>query len=177
MQTRLAIRREAFRLFDKQGYANTTVEQIAEAAEVSPRTLYRHFGVKEALLVSDNQSTPIVDAFVDAPSELSAVGAYRYAVAAVFGAFSPEEREDAVTGQQMLYQVPEARGLIYTTYIRLIALIEEALVRRGGDPCDQVERRVMAGAIVGVLMAFSHKNPMPEDALQEALTVLEDLLR
>lgn len=173
IQTRLAIRREAFRLFDKQGYANTTVEQIAAAAEVSPRTLYRHFGIKEALLVSDDQSTPIVDAFVDAPGDLSTVGAYRHAVAAVFGAYSPEERDDAVTGQQMLYQVPEARGLIYTTYVKLIALIEEALARRGGAPGDETERRVMAGAIVGVLIAFSHNNPMPEEAILEALSVLE----
>ncbi len=173
IQTRLAIRREAFRLFDKQGYANTTVEQIAAAAEVSPRTLYRHFGIKEALLVSDDQSTPIVDAFVDAPGDLSIVGAYRHAVAAVFGAYSPEERDDAVTGQQMLYQVPEARGLIYTTYVKLIALIEEALARRGGAPGDETERRVMAGAIVGVLIAFSHNNPMPEEAILEALSVLE----
>lgn len=173
IQTRLAIRREAFRLFDKQGYANTTVEQIAAAAEVSPRTLYRHFGIKEALLVSDDQSTPIVDAFVDAPGDLSIVGAYRHAVAAVFGAYSPEERDDAVTGQQMLYQVPEARGLIYTTYVKLIALIEEALARRGGGPGNETERRVMAGAIVGVLIAFSHNNPMPEEAILEALSVLE----
>ena len=173
IQTRLAIRREALRLFDKQGYANTTVEQIAAAAEVSPRTLYRHFGIKEALLVSDDQSTPIVDAFVDAPGDLSIVGAYRHAVAAVFGAYSPEERDDAVTGQQMLYQVPEARGLIYTTYVKLIALIEEALARRGGGPGNETERRVMAGAIVGVLIAFSHNNPMPEEAILEALSVLE----
>ena len=33
MQTRLAIRREAFRLFTEQGYAETTIEQIAAAAE------------------------------------------------------------------------------------------------------------------------------------------------
>ena len=40
-------------------------------------------------------------------------------------------------------------------------------------PGDETERRVMAGAIVGVLIAFSHNNPMPEEAILEALSVLE----
>ncbi len=30
------IRRAAFRLFNEQGYSNTTVDQIAKAADVSP---------------------------------------------------------------------------------------------------------------------------------------------
>ena len=41
IKTRQAIRREAFRLFDANGYAATTVEQIADAADVSPSTFFR----------------------------------------------------------------------------------------------------------------------------------------
>ena len=47
LKTREAIRRAAFRLFDESGYANTTVEQIADAAEVSPSTFFRYFPSKE----------------------------------------------------------------------------------------------------------------------------------
>ena len=39
-----------FRLFDKLGYDNVTMEQIADAADVSKGTLYNHFPVKEAVL-------------------------------------------------------------------------------------------------------------------------------
>jgi AcrR family transcriptional regulator len=39
--TRDAIEQATIRLFDAQGYDATTVEQIAEAAEVSVRTFYR----------------------------------------------------------------------------------------------------------------------------------------
>ena len=38
IKTRRAIRREAFRLIEQNGYAATTVEQIAQAADVSPST-------------------------------------------------------------------------------------------------------------------------------------------
>ncbi|MGP4054879.1 TetR/AcrR family transcriptional regulator [Mycobacterium sp. 4D054] len=172
-QTRLAIRREAFRLFDKQGFANTTVDQIAEAADVSPRTFYRYFRFKEALLISDDQSAPIVAAFAAAPREMSVVGAYRHAVEEVFGNLSADEYDDAVTGQRLLYQVPEARGLIYTEYVQLIDSIAEVLDGRLGHGAEPLERRVIAGAIVGVLIAMSHNNPLPQEALSKALTILD----
>jgi AcrR family transcriptional regulator len=38
------------RLFDVQGYDATTVEQIAEAAEVSVRTFYRYYDSKDAVI-------------------------------------------------------------------------------------------------------------------------------
>ena len=38
-KTRAAIQEHALRLFHEQGYEETTVEQIADAAEVSPSTL------------------------------------------------------------------------------------------------------------------------------------------
>lgn len=172
IQTRLAIRRAAFELFDTQGYANTTVDQIAEAADVSPRTLYRYFGVKEALLLSDDQISPIVQAFIDAPADLTIVDAYRHAVATVFGSLSPEEREVAAAGQRMMYEIPEARGLIYSEYIRLIEMITDALKSRPDGPADHLERRVIAGAIVGVLIGASHETPMPDTELESALTIL-----
>jgi AcrR family transcriptional regulator len=45
---RLDISREAARLFWEQGVANTTGEQIATAAGLSVRTLWRHFRNKES---------------------------------------------------------------------------------------------------------------------------------
>lgn len=172
-QTRRSIRHEAMRLFREQGYANTTIEQIAEAADVSPRTFYRYFGVKEAVLLSDDHVPPIVEAFAAAPRDLSIVAAYRHAVAEVFGALSDEEREDAVAGQKMMYELPEARGLLYGEYVRLIDLVADALHRRLVQPTDELERRVIAGAIVGVLIAASHNTPLPEDGLLSALEVLD----
>jgi AcrR family transcriptional regulator len=173
VQTRLAIRREAFRLFDKHGYANTTIEQIADAADVSPRTFYRYFRVKESLLLSDDQIPPIVEAFAAAPRDLTLVAAYRHAVAEVFGALTPEEREDAAAGQRFMYQVPEVRGLIYAEYTRLIDLVADAVAQRLDEPVDDIEKRVVAGAIVGVLIAASHDTPMPEDALLQSLAILD----
>ncbi|CAN5442596.1 hypothetical protein BH11ACT7_BH11ACT7_08670 [soil metagenome] len=51
--TRQAIQTAADTLFEANGYAETTVRDIADAAGVTERTFFRYFPVKEALLVKD----------------------------------------------------------------------------------------------------------------------------
>jgi AcrR family transcriptional regulator len=51
-RTRQAIVDAARELIDEQGYAETTVDQIAERADVAARTFFRHFPSKEAVLFS-----------------------------------------------------------------------------------------------------------------------------
>jgi AcrR family transcriptional regulator len=45
-----AISAAALRLFVRQGYAGTTMEEVARAAGVSRATVFRHFGSKEGIL-------------------------------------------------------------------------------------------------------------------------------
>jgi|GEM_PF-745558 len=51
----LATKREilsaAFALFEKQGFRSTTIEEIGQAAGVSPRTVFRHFETKSDLVL------------------------------------------------------------------------------------------------------------------------------
>ncbi|HEY7105941.1 MAG TPA: helix-turn-helix domain-containing protein [Acidimicrobiia bacterium] len=50
LATRTRIAEAALSLFVDQGYAKTTVDQIAAAAGVGRRTVFRHFPTKEAIL-------------------------------------------------------------------------------------------------------------------------------
>lgn len=49
------IRDAALQLFEKQGFAGTTVDQIAREAGVSPRTFFRHCASKEDALLLDEE--------------------------------------------------------------------------------------------------------------------------
>lgn len=70
-RTRRLIAESAFDLFVAQGYDDTTIEQIAAAAEVGTRTLYRYYATKEALVVSfvQNGLDAAMDAFLAQPDE------------------------------------------------------------------------------------------------------------
>src|SRR5690242_21708947 len=49
-RTRLAIQDAAFDLFAERGYRDTTINAIADRADVAPRTVTVHFPTKEELL-------------------------------------------------------------------------------------------------------------------------------
>ncbi|KJK46866.1 hypothetical protein UK23_22175 [Lentzea aerocolonigenes] len=70
-RTRQLIAETAFDLFVAQGYDATTIEQIAAAAEVGTRTLYRYYATKEALVVSfvENGLNAAMAAFEAQPDE------------------------------------------------------------------------------------------------------------
>ena len=72
-RTRAAIREHALRLFREQGYDATTVEQIAEAAEVSPSTFFRYFPTKEDVVLQDDMELLWIDALRAQPAGLSTI--------------------------------------------------------------------------------------------------------
>ena len=57
-RTRQRLLAEAQRLFRERGYAATSLEQIAEAAEVTKGAIYGHFASKEDLLLSAIDANP-----------------------------------------------------------------------------------------------------------------------
>src|SRR6516165_2949229 len=107
IKTRQAIRREAFRLIDENGYAATTVEQIADAADVSPSTFFRYFPSKESLLLADDLDPVILAALEAQPSDLSPTEAIRRAYAAAMAGLSAEQLEFENTRQRLMFSIPE----------------------------------------------------------------------
>src|SRR5260370_2276893 len=75
LKTKEAIQREALRLFKERGYAETTIEQIAAAAEISPSTFFNYFPTKEDVVLFDRYDPMIFSMMTSIPASepLSAV--------------------------------------------------------------------------------------------------------
>jgi len=105
-RTREAVRSAAFELFQENGYPNTTIEQIAEAAAVSTRTFFRYFPNKAALLIPDHMMEPIVKIFVHAPAGMRPIAAYRYALEQVFSGMAGPEWGDEIAASNCCTPCP-----------------------------------------------------------------------
>ncbi|WP_414687327.1 TetR family transcriptional regulator [Mycobacterium sp.] len=173
IRTRQTIRREAFRLIEENGYAATTVEQIAEAAEVSPSTFFRYFPTKESVLLADDLDPVILDALDAQPPDLSPSQAVRRAYQAAMANMSEDQREFEDIRQRLMFSIPELKAAMYDEYYRTITTFAEALGRRiGRDPSD-FELRVFAGALAGAMMAVYEPGPRATDTVIRALDFVD----
>jgi AcrR family transcriptional regulator len=55
-RTRLTIERVALDLFERRGFAATTIEDVAAAADIAPRTFFHYFTSKEEVVTADYTS-------------------------------------------------------------------------------------------------------------------------
>src|SRR6187402_2702238 len=79
LRTRKAIADAAKRLFEQRGFDHVTVAEVAEAADISAKTLFTYFASKEDLLFDDEDELRdmIVAAIRDRPPGDSVVDPLR----------------------------------------------------------------------------------------------------
>ncbi len=151
-RTRATIQREALRLFSRHGYAETSVEQIAAAAEVSPSTFFRYFATKDDVVLADFLDERALEQVVAAPSELGPFGALRHAMAALGSEMSAEELALEKLRNELIRTVPELRRGMVSEMMRPMRLLAEALGRRLDRPADDPDLVMFAGAMIGGLI-------------------------
>ncbi|WP_147129336.1 TetR family transcriptional regulator [Nocardia ninae] len=172
-RTRRTIRLEAFRLFREQGYGETTVEQIAAAAEVSPSTFFRYFPTKEQLVLADDLDPVLIEAIRAQPPELPPLTAFRHAMAAVFAELPAEQQAFEQERQALIYHVPELRSAIGLEMERNIDMVSAIMAERVGGTPDDFDIRVLAGALTGAGLAIARITPLNLDNVGRMLDLLE----
>ncbi|WP_425464361.1 TetR family transcriptional regulator [Paenibacillus anaericanus] len=178
-KTMTAIQMHAMRLFREQGYKATTVEQIADAAEISPSTFFRYFATKEDVVITDNYDPLLITAFENQPPHLSPLQAIRGAMISEVAGTPEDELEMARERNQLIMMVPELRAAMLNNLTQMMQLIAEMVAKRIGSKPDDIAVRTFAGAIIGVnisvmLYCADHPDANFATVLDAALTKLED---
>jgi AcrR family transcriptional regulator len=143
----------ALRLFTKQGYASTTVEQIAEAAEVSQSTFFRYFKTKEAVILYDNIDPIIIKAFMKQPTSVPTIRAMRNAVQELDSTLSEERKQLELQRFKLLSANPLLRNKAFGEMAGSVDAFASIIGQRAGKDPNDIAVRNVAGAIVGVMVA------------------------
>ncbi|MDO0912167.1 TetR family transcriptional regulator [Streptomyces sp. DT2A-34] len=156
IKTRIAIRDATYALIEEQGYDATTVEQIAERAEVSPSTVFRYFPTKEDIVLTDEYDPLVEDLLRDRPADESVLQSLRYVIRqslAMAIADDPTfaEREMKLR-MGLMVNVPAVRSRAMESMSVTGRLMCRALAERTGRDENDLEVRVYAMGLMGALL-------------------------
>ncbi|MCI2419756.1 TetR/AcrR family transcriptional regulator [Saccharopolyspora sp. K220] len=153
-QQRLDISRHAVRLFREQGVAATSGEQIARAAGVSERTLWRYFRSKESCV--EPLLTKTIDAFQAVlrtwPYDVELPEHLRAAYTPVLDS-SGSDIEAVLAVVRMTHDEPALRAVYLVLRERAESAFADVLAERMGMPADELEVRMQAAATNAALRA------------------------
>jgi AcrR family transcriptional regulator len=150
LKTRRAIQEHALRLFREQGYDATTVEQIADAAEVSPSTFFRYYPTKEDTVLTDEYDPLIVATLRAQPPGLSPAAATRETLREIVGAMLAADRERLLDRSRLLLGVSALRARQWDQMRESQNLILDVLAERLGRSTADLELRSFVAAILAV---------------------------
>jgi AcrR family transcriptional regulator len=149
VETRRRIAGEAARLVSMQGIPATTVDQIAEAAEVGRATFFRYFDSKE-LAVATGLSEVAIFVFAsvlsDMPDELGPLEAVRATNAALSQTFE-QHREDFLEQALLSRSSLAMQAWTLQLYVEWEVAIAELIAPRFDDPVPNDPRPRMIGAL------------------------------
>ena len=177
----LRIQQCALELFMRQGYDATTVEQIAEAAEVSQSSFFRYFQTKGAVILYDSLDPVIIDIFLKQPAHMSVVRAFREAMKQAYASLPSDRLMLERERFRLIVTVPELTTVILTEMAQGLDILAIMIAKRLGRHPDEVAVRNLAGAIVGIVLATflkiqnnSDVYADPIESVDVALRALED---
>lgn len=152
-ETREALRAAAIRLFLEQGPSAVTVNDICEAANVSPRTFFNYFESKEAALFAWDQrlTDRLVAELAARPSHEPPLTALRRAMDDTLPSFAAQTGWHA--RKELFGACPELRTKILQAVFRLEDRLVDALADRTGCPAGGLYPRLLAAATGSVFRA------------------------
>ncbi|MET9830684.1 TetR family transcriptional regulator [Streptomyces sp. NPDC006385] len=155
IKTRIAIRDATYALIEEQGYEATTVEQIAERAEVSPSTVFRYFPTKEDIVLTDEHDPILMEELRKRPADEPWPESLRYVMKLAISAGMREEPEITRLRSHLLAQVPAVRARMMESMSVTGRMLADAVAARTGLEPDSLEARVYTMSLVGGLTEIS----------------------
>jgi AcrR family transcriptional regulator len=157
-KTRKVLADTATELFAEQGFDHTTVEAIAEACDVSPRTFFRYFSSKEDVLFAagDERLRQLLDAIASRTSGEAPLRSMREAALSLVPEYT-SDRAQLITRKRIIAETPSLRSRGLERQLGWEDAVTDALGQRitGAGPAT-IELRLVASVTTATLRAALH---------------------
>jgi AcrR family transcriptional regulator len=179
IKTREAIREATYALIEEQGYEATTVEQIADRAEVSPSTVFRYFPAKEDIVLTDAYDPLLPAELRERPADEPWRESLRYVLRKAVGLGADEDPRVTRLRTTLMTEVPAVRARMMENMSATGDLLATAIAERTGRDPESLEVRVFTMSLIGGLMEVTRhwvRSGFSEDfgeLVDRALTVFE----
>jgi mycofactocin system transcriptional regulator len=155
--SRVDVARAALELFRRQGYDQTTVDEIAAAVGVSRRTFFRYYESKRDTVWGefDAELIRLADQLAAAPADEPMMDVLRRAVMAT-NRFGAGELDDLRIRMGLISTVPTLvadSAVRYTEWCQVVAAFASS--RLGGAPEDLGPQTVARAALGAAMAAFT----------------------
>ena len=166
-RTRDAIARAALELFAERGYQETTLAEIAEAADVSTRTIFAYFPSKEDILFCDYAAMrdALARALADRPGGKDALGTLRDFILTAVGEKGELEAklERVIAGDETLHSHKRAR------LGQLQQLLAAAIADDLATGPDDLRPHVAAASLTAAFEVLEEKGQAPASTSSEQI--------
>jgi AcrR family transcriptional regulator len=150
-RTRLMIQTEALSLFAEKGYAQTTIEEIADAAAISPRTFFRYFPSKEDVVLWDEYDPLALDLLAARSVGEPLAETFRAVIRETLGGLYRHDPERLRARMQLAFTVPEVHARFLDAQTHGIEELAEWVAESRGARVDDLSLRVAGSALLAAV--------------------------
>lgn len=178
-RTRQTLADAAAKLFDRQGFQDTTIKQIADVAEVSPRTVSAYFPVKEELVFCDHGDVfdQLEQRLDERPEGTTTVDTLRAWLTELLENVDLDLEQSRRT-RELIESDPALRTYERGLQERAEQMVAKAVAVDLGVAEDELVPHMVGAATIAALDAVGRraKDPEADDFQATALPVIEDAM-
>ncbi|WP_455430969.1 TetR/AcrR family transcriptional regulator [Streptomyces cadmiisoli] len=179
LKTRAAIRTATYELIEEQGYDTTTIEQIADRAEVSPSTVFRYFPTKEDIVLTDEYDPLLLQEFRARPADEPWPQSLRHVAHRAIALGLGEDPEVTRLRCRLMVEAPAVRSRMMESMSAVGRALAGVIGERTGRDPESLEVRILTTTLIGGLMEISQYwarhgfREDPDELVDRALAVFE----
>ena len=174
-QTRETIERVALELFAERGYDGTTLADIAEAADISPRTIFGYFESKEDILFCEESNflVRLKEMLDQRPPGSTTVDALREFISSV-----PQPDAQAMLRKKIMTATPALQMRMRAHIAQLEPVLVESIAKDLGAGPDDVRPPLIAASMTAAFLTVRDRLEASTDepGHQEVMQILDQVL-